>query len=307
MNNTPPKENTNNQEIDLVYLFRKIKGFFQSIRFGIFRFINFCLKKIVFILSIIIIGGVVGFFIDKNLPQQYKHEAIVAVNFESAEYLYKLANKKKVSDLDISKVLISPVYDLFPLVSNNEINLRAFTALSDVGYDFAKYKKGTTNILLYRYHFVTIYTKGKNENENVISDFLKVINDDPYFVNRQKIEFANNQLKIEEFKKSIQNINLLFEHASKSSSAASVDITNYNQMDELTKTKSLLLKQLNTLEIELAEQKSTLYPTVVQNNVLENGFGYIIKLPVLGLFFFFIISWFVYWFKKTKQAYLKSI
>lgn len=305
--NTPPKETTNNQEIDLVYLFRKIKAFFQSIRFGIFKILTFCINKIVYILSLVLIGGLLGFLADKNFSKQYKHQAVVAVNFNSAEYLYNLINKKDLKKLEISEVKIAPVYDLFPLVSNNEIHLRAFQVLSEAGFDFTKYKKGTNNIFLYRYHLISIYTYGKTENPNIITDFLNEINNDPYFVNRQKIEYANNQFKIEEYKKSIQNINLLFENAAKSSSAASVDITNYNQMDELTKTKSELLKQLNTLEIELAEQKSTIYPTVIQNNILDNGFGYVVKLPLLLVLFYFLTSWFIFWYKKTKQAYLARI
>lgn len=306
MNNTSPTENTSNQEIDLVFLFKKIKGFFQSIRFGIFKFIQFCLNKIVYILAIIIVGGVLGYFMDKNLPQQYKHEAIVAVNFNSAEYLYNLLQNNEVQGLEISKVKITPVYDLFPLVSDNEIHLRAYTALHESGYDFTKYKKGTTNVFLYRYHLLTIYTNGKSDSNNVVEEYLKVINSNPYFVNRQKIEYVNNQLKIEEYKKSIQNINSLFEHASQSSSAATVDISNYNQMDELTKTKSKLLQQLNTLEVELAEQSITIFPTVIRNNISDNGFGYTFKLPALILVFFFLTSWLISWFKKTKKVYLSN-
>lgn len=307
MNNTTPKENTNNQEIDLVYLFRKIKEFFQSIRFAIFKFIQFCLNKIVYILAIIIVGGVLGYFMDKNLPQQYKHEAIVAVNFNSAEYLYNLLQNSEAQGLEISKVKITPVYDLFPLVSENEIHLRAFTALHESGYNFTKYKKGTTNVFLYRYHLLTIYTNGKSETNNVVEEYLKVINSNPYFVNRQKIEYVNNQMKIEEYKKSIQNINSLFENASHSSSATTVDISNYNQMDELTKTKSKLLQQLNTLEIELAEQSVTIFPTVIRSNISDSGLSNTLKLPVLFLAFFFLISWAINWFKNTKQAYLSNL
>lgn len=304
MNNTPPKENTNNQEIDLIYLFKKIKDFFQSIRFGIFRFINFCLNKIVYILAIIAVGGVLGYFMDQNLPQKYKHETIVAVNFDSAEYLYSLINKKRDKDSNITKITIEPVYDVFQLISDNQDHLRALTFLSEDGLDVTKYKKGTSNIFLYRYHFLTIYTDGKDDSGSVVNDFLAMINNDPYFVNKQKIEFQNNKNKIQECKKSIQNINSVFESITKDKSSASVDITTYNQMNELTQTKSLLLKQLNKLETELAEQSVAIFPTVVQKNISASTFGYIVKIPFLFLFIFFMVSWMISWFKNTKKAYL---
>lgn len=304
MNNTPPKENTNNQEIDLVFLFRKIKGFFQSIRFGIFKFIQFCLNKKVYILAIIAVGGVLGYFMDKNLPQQYKHETIVAVNFDSAEYLYNFISNNKSKDSKITKVTIVPVNDIFQLISDNEDHLRAVTFLSESGLKIAEYEKGSSNIFFYRYHLLTIYTNGKDETGKVVSEFLAKINNTPYFVNKQKIEYKNNLVKIEEFKKSIQNINSVFESITKDKSSASVDITTYNQMNELTNTKSLLLKQLNKLETELAEQSVAIFPTVIQNNISANSFGYIIKIPFLFLFIFFIVSWMVSWFKNTKKAYL---
>jgi len=302
--NTTPNENQNNQEVDLILIFRKVKEFFQSIRFGIFRFIQFCLKKIIYILILIVAGGVLGYLLDQNLPQKYKHETVVAVNFDSVEYLYNFINQKEIKDLRISKVTIAPILDVFPLISDNEDHLKALNFLSESGYDFTKYKKGSSSIFLYRYHLLTIYTQGKDEKKSVIKDFLDVINKNPYFVNRQKIEYANNQTKIEEYKKSIQNINSIFEKASQSNSNASVDITTYSQMDEMTKTKSLLLKQLNTLETQLAEQKVTLFPTVIHANIADTSLPNSIKLPVLFLLTFFIASWIVFWFKKTKQEYL---
>ena len=304
MNNIPPKENTDNQEIDLVYLFRKIKDFFQSIRFGIFKFIQFCLNKIIYIITLIVVGGILGYFMDQNLPEEYKHETIVAVNFDSAEYLYNFINKKKEKNSKITKVTIVPVYDVFQLISDNQDHLRALTFLSDAGLEIADYKKGTSNIFLYRYHLLTIYTNGKDEKGDLVNNFLSMINNNPYFVKKQKIEYQNNKNKIEEFKKSIQNINSVFESITKDKSSASVDITTYNQMNELTQTKSLLLKQLNKLETELAEQNVAVFPTVIQNNISASSFGYIVKIPFLFLFIFFMVFWMISWFKNTKKAYL---
>ena len=307
MNNTSPTENTSNQEIDLVYLFKKIRAFFQWIRFGIFEFFQFCINKIVYIVSLIILGGVLGFFMDKNLPKQYKHKAVVAANFGSAEYLYNFINKKELKISEISKVEITPVTDIFPLISDNEDHLKALTFLKESGFDYANYTKGSSNIFLYRYHLLTIYTDGKIEDYNIIDDFLKTINENPYFTNRQKIEVVNNKIKIEEYKKSIQNINSIFENTSKVNPLASVDITSYDQMNELTKTKSTLLNQLNSLEVELTEQTKTIFPTVVKTNIKDTVFGYMVKMPVLFLALFFLISWIVSWFKKTKRAYLSRL
>ena len=120
---------------------------------------------------------------DKNLPQQYKHEAIVAVNFESAEYLYNFINNKKVKDSKITKVTIVPVFDVFQLISDNEDHLRALTFLSDSGLEIAEYKKGSSNIFFYRYHLLLFFFTVLEVFLTIFpEDFFSFISSEPTFL-----------------------------------------------------------------------------------------------------------------------------
>ena len=56
-------QENNSQEIDLVYLAKKIKDFFLSIGFSILRLINFIIRNKIIVISLSILGKYIGFYL----------------------------------------------------------------------------------------------------------------------------------------------------------------------------------------------------------------------------------------------------
>ena len=95
--------NSQDQEIDLGQIGTGIKNFFSGIVNSIFDFIFFVKRKIVIIIGLLIIGLVLGYFLDKT-TKKYTSEIIVAPNIGGSDYLYSKINliKSKLKEDDKS-------------------------------------------------------------------------------------------------------------------------------------------------------------------------------------------------------------
>ena len=83
------KQENNNQEIDLVYLFKKIGEFFRSVCFFLVRLLKFIYRNKLLVICFIIIGIILGLILDQKDSNKYKTEIIVVPNFESVDLLYQ--------------------------------------------------------------------------------------------------------------------------------------------------------------------------------------------------------------------------
>jgi len=79
--------NSQDQEIDLGLVAKGIKDFFNGIINSFFDFIFFLKKKILLVISLFVIGLVLGYFLDNK--GSYTQDILVIPNFGSNEYLYK--------------------------------------------------------------------------------------------------------------------------------------------------------------------------------------------------------------------------
>ena len=84
---TTPGHTTENQEIDLSQISKKISKGFQNLGGFIFNCIHFFIKNAVIVILLFIIGAGLGFYLDKT-QKSYNHEIIVIPNFGSTDYLY---------------------------------------------------------------------------------------------------------------------------------------------------------------------------------------------------------------------------
>ena len=80
-------QNTDNQEIDLSQISKKIGGFFDALATAFFRSILFFRKRALIFIVLILTGGILGYYIDRETTI-YQSEVIVSPNFGSVDYLY---------------------------------------------------------------------------------------------------------------------------------------------------------------------------------------------------------------------------
>lgn len=78
-----------NEEISLFELWDYIKRGFNKIGNTLLSFFAFLVRNIVILIVLVVLGVVIGFFIDKASPTYVRTEAVVTANFGSSNYLYE--------------------------------------------------------------------------------------------------------------------------------------------------------------------------------------------------------------------------
>src|SRR5690606_2103206 len=202
------ESNTNStQEIDLSYLSKKTVSLLDGLGYTIYRFIKFLLKNIWIILGILVLGGAIGYFLDNRGEEVYKHEVIVVPNFNSSSYLYNSIENMKFKDSKIIKAQVEPIIDIYQFIQERYQNLEIAKYMSENNIQVDKFTDKNAVEKLYRYHLLTLYTKGEDKSGKIIDSLLNKLNSDPYYLSRQKIEQNNLALSITEIEKSIESVN----------------------------------------------------------------------------------------------------
>ena len=122
------------QEIDLALISEKIGGIFQGLNTLLFKSIRFAVKNIVIIAILLVIGFLLGFFLDKTTKTFY-HQIIVQPNFNSTDYLYSkidlLTSKIKEGDtiflksigfdesIKLTKIQVKPIIDIYKFINTS--------------------------------------------------------------------------------------------------------------------------------------------------------------------------------------------
>lgn len=306
MNNTTPKENVSNQEIDLAFLYNSLKNFVDNIGFTVFRIINFYLRNIIVTVILTLLGVGLGYYQYTNNPKAYKHEIIVAPNFNSTGYLYNKVQGLGKSDENsslghISEAKIEPIIDIFQFVSDSKQNLEIAKYMSENTIEVNKFKKNNDVEKLYKYHVLSYYTDVKDSDSKIYEAIIQALNNDAYLNQRQKIEILETKNKLVELQTSVDNINNIFKKlGSSSENSKDVNVEMYSQINDLMLTKNELLKQINKTKVEIVEQEKVIFDASKNLNNSNKSFLGIIAYPVLFNFIFLMLAWVSKLFKRYK-------
>jgi len=307
---------TNEQEVDLAYLYKSFKNFVDNIGFLVFRMFNFLYRNIIVSLVLVVLGAALGYYLYSTDDKAYKHEVILVPNFGSSTYLYnKIVSVKQKGNSDVLQHVngleIEPIVDLFQFVSDNEQNLEIAKYMSENTIVVNKYKKDSDVEKLYKYHKLTFYTDVEDVDNKIFEALLKELNNDAYLKERQKVEVLNAQKKTIETQASIDKINGVFDKLSTVDQNASnkLNVDMYSQVNDLMETKSLLITELSKLKIQEIEQTKIVFDASKSLNIKNKGVLKIIVFPFLFIFLFLSIAYVVKLAKKYKKRYshLKSI
>ena len=138
-------QNTTNQsddqEIDLGLLIKKVNGFFGNISLGIFKGLLFLKRKSLILISLFVIGVAAGYFFDRT-NKTYDSEIIVSPNLGGTDYLYSkidfLSAKLKEKDTiffknlgiknlsDIKTIKIEPILDIYSFGNEKPYRIELF-------------------------------------------------------------------------------------------------------------------------------------------------------------------------------------
>lgn len=277
--NTTPHNVSDNQEIDLSQISKKIGQSFDGFLSWIFRCIQFILRNIIYFIVLGLLGILIGYFLDKG-SKSYNHEIYVNPNFGSTNLVYSkidlLESKIKERDTlffellglknakNISKIEIEPVIDIYGFI--NERNNNAPADQNTQNFELLKLLAENTDINKiikedltgrnYGTHIIHISTKGKVNKENLIDPILMYLNDEDFYKKIQKEYIANINNKIEKNEDIIKQIDIILdEFSSKTTMSQKSDkLIYYNentQLNEIINTKNELVSTQGSLKLEL--------------------------------------------------------
>lgn len=324
------------EEIDLGLLIKKINGFFGNIALSIFKGILFVKKNILVFVALFLIGAVLGYFLDSE-SKSYNSEIIVTPSSGGVDYLYSkidlIASKLAENDTvfiksiginkykKITQIKIEPVIDIYNFVNNstsaasaqNTQNFELVKLLAESS-DINKVIKDKLTSKNYPYHSILISTNGKVSNEDIIKPLLKYLNTDEYLNKITKTSKENILIKMSKNELEIQQLDSLIGRISKSigkneRSSNLVYNNENNQINGLFDLKNSLINEIASEKIQLIKIDSFIKDVSVTTNI-RNTKGTIGKmkliLPILFIFLFICISFFISFYKK-QSAKLNNI
>jgi len=216
-----------NEEVDIFYVLQKLKELLKRWNVLLFKGINFIIKRWYVIVLLIIIGGALGYYENKNTEKDKKAKVLLKINFDSVNYVYtsiELLNEKLsqgdikfLKEMDypnapeeIKEFELTPIVNLKEIIDQYEANDRNFEAvIKNIEFpnkDDEERNISETFTSEYNYHILEfVLTKDANE-ESV----LKIIN----YLNKnellQELKEVTNRDIIEHIaynKRTIEQIN----------------------------------------------------------------------------------------------------
>jgi len=316
------------EEIDLGLLVKKINGFFGSVSFSIFKGILFLKKKALILISLLVIGGVLGYFLDRT-GKTYDSEIIVSPNLGGTDYLYAKIDllKSKLGEHDIaffktigiknpnniSLIEIEPIVDIYTFVNNstsaasaqNTQNFELMKLLAESS-DINKVIKDNVTSKNYPNHKIHIVTSSKTSMNELIKPLLKFLNTDDYLNQILAISKDNIKIKMKKDEELIEQtdslIKILTINLSKNQKGSNLVYNNENnQFNSLFDMKNNLINEMAQQRIELVKINTFIKDISTVINI-KNSKGTQGKMklivPFLLIFLYLFLCIFKSFYKK---------
>lgn len=312
--------NSEEQEIDLMLISKKIGNIFQDFNTFLFRCIRFFVKNAIVILILFVLGFGVGMFLDST-KKTYNHEIIVTPNFGSTDYLYSKINllQSKIFEGDtvflkevvgikqpktISIIAVKPITDVYKFIENKPENFELIKLMAEDG-DVKKIMEDNLTSKNYNFHTVSFTTDKLIIDEEMVQPLLRFFNDSQYYSTLQKEILNNINIKMSQNDTIISQINgVLSGFSAKVNGSKSDKLVYYNentQLNDVIKTKDGLINEQGNHRVELVGLdkvvKDNSTTINIKNTKSTNGKLKLI-LPVLFIFIFILIRFFIAFYKK---------
>lgn len=313
--------NSENQEIDLSMIFKRMGNFLENQKTNVFKAIQFCIKNKLVLLLLIGSGIGLGIYLDTT-SKTYKNQINVQPNFGSTDYLYSkiglLQSKIKERDSvflkaigiknpkNIVKIEVTPVVDVYQFINNTEDSKQNFDLLKLMteNTDIKKIVEDKTTSKNYRYHTISFVTIGKTTNETTVAPILNFLNNSDFYKKIQVENVNNLLLKIKANDTIISQIDGYLNSLATIKSSNLVVYTDKTQLNDVLQTKQNLINNQAYLRVQLVFYdkiiKDDNFDINEENKSLTNNKIKLI-LPLLFICMYLFISFFINFYKKQLQ------
>ena len=311
--------NSQEQEIDLSQIGKSISKVFQKAVNRCFDLLFFIQKKLIIVFILLVIGGGLGFYLDKE--PNYTSDVVVIPNFGSNEYLYDKINlmslKLKEKDQafftkigiknikDFISIEIEPINGIYDFINKQEHkNNFDFIKLMAEDGDIEKVLQDKTTSKNYYLHGINIKTAIVYNQKDLIDPILNFLQQSEYFLKLQKIQQYNLEEKLAANKSIIAQIDQIVLSLNQNKTGSSVSISENTGLSDLIEKKDYLIlenQKLSTNRLEF--EKIIKDQDIVLNQMNTSGANNKMKfiLPLLFVLFYLLGYWFSIVFKQQKQ------
>lgn len=311
--------NSQEQEIDLSQIGKSISKLFQKGINSCFDLLFFIQKKLIIVFVLFVIGGGLGFYLDKE--PNYTSDVVVIPNFGSNEYLYDKINlmslKLKEKDQafftkigiknikDFISIEIAPINGIYDFINKQEHkNNFDFIKLMAEDGDIEKVLQDKTTSKNYYLHGINIKTAIVYNQKDLIDPILNFLQQSEYFLKLQKIQQFNLEEKLAANKSIIAQIDQIVLSLNQNKTGSSVSISENTGLSDLIEKKDYLIlenQKLSTNRLEF--EKIIKDQDIVLNQMNTSGANNKMKfiLPLLFVLFYLLGYWFSKVFKQQKQ------
>jgi len=307
--------NDPNGEIDLGQVSAKVKGYFTRVNDSFFDWIIFVKRNIIVISIIVIIGAALGFYMDSG-PKLYSQKVIVHPNFESVDYLYEAVDEIEVKikqhdtvflksigiahPKQIAKIEIEPVVDIYNFMNKTEgeqkedrdRKLAIFELIAENG----SMKDVLTDPITsknYENHLITITSKDKAKQSQIVEPVMAYLNSNPYFKQKQDEYINNVNLKLVSNDSSIKQVDRVIDYltdAGRKPSGSSVYYNETTDVADMMHFKNMLVVEQGKLRLSKTDYTDIIKERgVMLNEKSKNAVAGRMKFIIPVLFFMIFV------------------
>ena len=312
----------NTDEIDLGYLFERIKSLFKSILIGIVSIIQFFWKHKFRLIGVGVLGIALGLYLAKTNEKNYVSELLIKPNYNSTQYVYDKvkAISYKITNSDsiylqevfgsnykkVKNIEIEPIIDVYDLVKESEETKETFRTLFIENGDFSFFEEDI-NKIAYSNHKIKLIIEGKEDNEKITSQFFEFLSVNPFYENQKNLVIQQVKKELEENKFILKQIDTVItsvqSNPTPSVSSQGISFTGSQEVFELLNRKQIIFNN-NILLLEKIALEDEVIKLIDYNTaMLDRSYNFSYRIvPVLFVLGYCLIFFLLYLRRKLKSV-----
>ncbi|HNP66397.1 MAG TPA: hypothetical protein PKH16_00700 [Aequorivita sp.] len=326
-------QQNSSEEVDLGTIFAKVRDGYHGLLISFYRGIQFLFRNWILILGIIIVGILIGYYLDNQKNTAKETTLLVQINFDSANYVYNAIDQlnMKIQENDtkfleengllidgmnaITSAEIQPIVNIMDILKNTTGNDGYIQAI----FEQSKFEDDllTSEIFIpeYKNHRIVI-SSNENNTDKVLSILLSYLNNNKILNKIKDATVENTKTIIEKNKNSISDIDSIMKvYGTPIENNFQPGQIYYNSYEVnngnihlLVQQKTSLLEENEELEIELIKYENIVEllnkPKLqIKKGILTNK---IVIIPILFVILFIVLAFLKRFYLKAKRLSLSK-
>lgn len=311
------------EEIDLGYLFQKLKSLLKALLKGIIQIILFFWRHKFPLIGVGILGIILGLYLAKTTERTYVNELLIQPNYKSTQYIYDKVDaiNKKIKSSDsiflsevfgtnfkrVKGIEIEAVVDVYGLVSESDEIKETFKTLF-VENGNTSFFEEDINKINYANHKIRLLIKGDEDNKNITEHFFEYLNSNSFYQKQRELIYIKIQEQLEENKLMRRQIDSVIafvqEKPSPQLSNQGLSFSGSQEVSELIDKKRLISNYDFVLLERLATEEDVIALIDKTTAIMDRSYNFSFRIiPFLFVGLYCLIFLFLYLRRKLNALF----